>query len=98
MSRHRTPGRAADRIAHGRAFHLCETASLPFGRTAAASRASGDTDRRLPFDGGGLHAFGEVVADETRIRADNVLSFPYQEKSAGPAPSAPHAAGFALPA
>lgn len=52
----------------------------------------------VPFDGGGLHAFGEVVADETRIRADNVLSFPYQEKSAGPAPSAPHAAGFALPA
>ncbi|AEY93307.1 hypothetical protein SHJG_8041 [Streptomyces hygroscopicus subsp. jinggangensis 5008] len=38
------------------------------------------------------------MADETRIRADNVLSFPYQEKSAGPAPSAPHAAGFALPA
>ncbi|POX61132.1 hypothetical protein C3492_23930 [Streptomyces sp. Ru62] len=102
----------ADRIAHGRAFRLCETASggrrktgmpvpsrssrrtelvpdrdddacavPPFGRIAAASRASGCTAGGLLLDAGGLNACGEVVVDETRIRADTVLSFPYQMKS-----------------
>ncbi len=120
---------AADRTAHGRAFHLCKTASggwrkteipvplrssqrtglvldrydnayavLPFGRIAAASRTSGYTDWTLLFDGAGLNAFGEVVVDETRIRADNVLSFLYQEKSAGTTPSALYVADFALSA
>ncbi|MEU2060542.1 BNR repeat-containing protein [Streptomyces sp. NPDC013455] len=73
-------------------------AVLPFGRIAAASRESGHTDWTLLSDGGGLHAFGEVVVDETRIRADNVLSFLYQEKSTGTTPSALHVADFALPA
>ncbi|GGS69538.1 BNR repeat-containing protein [Streptomyces cinerochromogenes] len=73
-------------------------AVLPYGRIAAASQASGYTDWRLLYDGGGLNAFGEVVIDETRVRADNVLSFLYQEKSAGTTPSALHVADFALPA
>ncbi|MCG0065100.1 BNR repeat-containing protein [Streptomyces tricolor] len=73
-------------------------AVFPFGRIAAASQASGYTDWTLLFDGGGLNAFGEVVVDETRIRADHVLSFLYQEKSTGTTPSALHVADFALPA
>ncbi|MFF5532611.1 BNR repeat-containing protein [Streptomyces cinerochromogenes] len=73
-------------------------AVLPYGRIAAASQASGYTDWTLLYDGGGLNAFGEVVIDETRIRADNVLSFLYQEKSAGTTPSPLHVADFALPA
>ncbi|MEU1010075.1 BNR repeat-containing protein [Streptomyces sp. NPDC005890] len=73
-------------------------AVFPFGRIAAASHASGHTDWTLLFDGGGLNAFGEVVVDETRVRADNVLSFLYQEKSTGTTPSPLHVADFALPA
>ncbi|MGW1810784.1 BNR repeat-containing protein [Streptomyces sp. NPDC002078] len=119
----------ADRIAHGRAFHLHKNASgawqkteipiplnssqrtklvldrydnayavFPFGRIAAASKAAGYTDWTLLYDGGDLNAFGEVVIDETRIRADNVLSFMYQEKSTGTTPSPLYVADFALPA
>ncbi|MEU6665557.1 BNR repeat-containing protein [Streptomyces sp. NPDC046727] len=73
-------------------------AVFPFGRIAAASKTSGYTDWTLLFDGGGLNAFGEVVVDETRVRADNVLSFLYQQKSTGTTPSALHVADFALPA
>ncbi|MET9099033.1 BNR repeat-containing protein [Streptomyces antibioticus] len=73
-------------------------AVLPFGRIAGASKASGHTDWTLLFDGGGLNAFGEVVIDETRIRADNTLSFMYQEKSSGTTPSALRVVDFALPA
>ncbi|MFE2262370.1 BNR repeat-containing protein [Streptomyces griseosporeus] len=73
-------------------------AVLPYGRIAAASKASGHTDWTLLFDGGGLNAFGEVVVDETRVKADNTLSFLYQEKSSGTTPSALRVADFALPA
>ncbi|AWT46891.1 MULTISPECIES: BNR repeat-containing protein [Streptomyces] len=73
-------------------------AVLPYGRIAAASKASGHTDWTLLFDGGDLNAFGEVVVDETRLKADNTLSFLYQEKSSGTTPSALHVADFALPA
>ncbi|WTO33682.1 BNR repeat-containing protein [Streptomyces achromogenes] len=73
-------------------------AVLPHGRIAAASAASGHTDWALLFDGAGLNAFGEVVVDETRIVADHVLSFMYQEKSAGTTPSPLYVADFALPA
>jgi hypothetical protein len=73
-------------------------AVLPYGRIAAASAASGYTDWTLLFDGAGLNAFGEVVVDETRITADGVLSFMYQERSAGTTPSPLHVADFALPA
>ncbi|MFF2211174.1 BNR repeat-containing protein [Streptomyces antibioticus] len=72
-------------------------AVLPFGRIAGASKASNHTDWTLLFDGGGLNAFGEVVIDETRIRADNTLSFMYQEKSSGTTPSALRVVDFALP-
>ncbi|MEU7304366.1 BNR repeat-containing protein [Streptomyces sp. NPDC007206] len=72
-------------------------AVLPFGRVAAASQASGYTDWTLLYDGGDLNAFGEVVIDGTRARAHNVLSFMYQEKSAGTTPSPLHVADFALP-
>ncbi|GAA2736446.1 hypothetical protein GCM10010360_32490 [Streptomyces nogalater] len=73
-------------------------AVLPYGRIATASAASGYTDWTLLFDGAGLNAFGEVVVDETRIAADNVLSFMYQEKSAGTTPSPLYVADFGLPA
>ncbi|MDN3026889.1 BNR repeat-containing protein [Streptomyces sp. S.PB5] len=73
-------------------------AVFPFGRIAGASAASGHTDWRLLFDGGGLNAFGEVVIDEMRIAQDNVLSVMYQEKSTGTTPSALHVVDFALPA
>ncbi|MFI9567892.1 BNR repeat-containing protein [Streptomyces rishiriensis] len=73
-------------------------AVFPFGRIAGASRASGYTDWTVLFDGSGLNAFGEVVIDELRVRADDVLSFMYQEKSSGTTPSALHVVDFALPA
>ncbi|MFE7857435.1 BNR repeat-containing protein [Streptomyces sp. NPDC057403] len=73
-------------------------AVFPFGRIAAASKASGYTDWTLLHDGGDLNAFGEVVIDEMRVRYDNVLSFMYQEKSSGTTPSALHVVDFALPA
>ncbi|MDH6622283.1 hypothetical protein M2271_000070 [Streptomyces sp. LBL] len=73
-------------------------AILPFGRIAAASAASGHTDWKLLHDGSDLNAFGEVVIDETRVKADNVLSFMYQEKSSGTTPSALRVVDFALPA
>lgn len=73
-------------------------AVFPYGRIAGASKASGYTDWTLLFDGSGLNAFGEVVIDELRIRANNVLSFLYQEKSSGTTPSALHVIDFALPA
>ncbi|MFJ8330257.1 BNR repeat-containing protein [Streptomyces sp. NPDC094437] len=72
-------------------------AVLPHGRIAAASQSSGYTDWTLLHDGSGLNAFGEVVVDELRVRADNVLSFLYQEKSSGTTPSALRVADFALP-
>ncbi|MEU9395102.1 BNR repeat-containing protein [Streptomyces sp. NPDC048324] len=73
-------------------------AVFPFGRIAAASKASGYTDWTLLYDGSDLNAFGEVVIDEMRVRYDNVLSFMYQEKSSGTTPSALHVVDFALPA
>ena len=73
-------------------------AVLPYGRIAAASKASGHTDWALLYDGSGLNAFGEVVIDETRVKADGVLSFLYQERSAGTVPSPLYVADFALPA
>ncbi|MFF1545578.1 BNR repeat-containing protein [Streptomyces sp. NPDC058291] len=73
-------------------------AIFPFGRIAGASKASGHSDWTVLFDGSGLNAFGEVVVDELRVRADNTLSFLYQEKSSGTTPSALHVVDFALPA
>ncbi|MFJ8750917.1 BNR repeat-containing protein [Streptomyces sp. NPDC102441] len=73
-------------------------AILPYGRIAGASSASGHTDWQVLHDGADLNAFGEVVIDETRIKADNVLSFMYQEKSSGTTPSPLHVIDFALPA
>ncbi|MHC5904498.1 BNR repeat-containing protein [Streptomyces sp. S6] len=73
-------------------------AILPFGRIAAASKASGHTDWALLYDGSGLNAFGEVVVDETRVADDGVLSFMYQERSGGTTPSALHVVDFTLPA
>ncbi|WP_030674841.1 BNR repeat-containing protein [Streptomyces cellulosae] len=73
-------------------------AIFPYGRIAGASKSSGYTDWTLLYDGSGLNAFGEVVIDEMRIKADNVLSFMYQEKSSGTTPSALHVVDFALPA
>ncbi|MFM9443001.1 BNR repeat-containing protein [Streptomyces acidiscabies] len=73
-------------------------AVFPFGRIAAASKSSGYTDWTVLYDGSGLNAFGEVVIDESRVAADNVLSFMYQEKSSGTTPSALHVVDFALPA
>ncbi|QNP74441.1 BNR repeat-containing protein [Streptomyces roseirectus] len=73
-------------------------AIFPFGRIAAASKASGYSDWALLYDGSGLNAFGEVVIDESRIAADNVLSFMYQEKSSGTTPSALRVVDFTLPA
>ncbi|MFE1881022.1 BNR repeat-containing protein [Streptomyces diastatochromogenes] len=73
-------------------------AIFPYGRIAAASKSSGYTDWALLYDGSDLNAFGEVVIDETRVKADNVLSFMYQEKSSGTTPSPLHVVDFALPA
>ncbi|MFJ9560975.1 BNR repeat-containing protein [Streptomyces fuscichromogenes] len=72
-------------------------AVFPFGRIAGASKASGYSDWALLHDGSGLNAFGEVVIDEMRVKADNVLSFLYQETSSGTTPSALHVVDFALP-
>lgn len=73
-------------------------AVFPYGRIAGASRSSGYTDWALLYDGSDLNAFGEVVIDELRIKADGVLSFMYQETSSGTTPSALHVVDFALPA
>ncbi|MFF4585173.1 BNR repeat-containing protein [Streptomyces sp. NPDC001388] len=73
-------------------------AIFPFGRIAGASKSSGYTDWTVLSDGSGLNAFGEVVIDELRVKADNTLSFMYQEKSSGTTPSALHVIDFALPA
>ncbi|MFF4504283.1 BNR repeat-containing protein [Streptomyces sp. NPDC001401] len=73
-------------------------AIFPYGRIAGASKSSGYTDWTLLYDGSDLNAFGEVVIDELRVKADNVLSFMYQEKSSGTTPSPLHVVDFALPA
>ncbi|MGW2741688.1 BNR repeat-containing protein [Streptomyces sp. NPDC001450] len=73
-------------------------AIFPYGRIAGASKSSGYTDWTLLYDGGDLNAFGEVVIDEMRVKADDVLSFMYQEKSSGTTPSPLHVVDFALPA
>lgn len=73
-------------------------AVLPYGRIAGASKSSGYTDWALLYDGSGLNAFGEVVIDELRVAADNVLSFMYQETSSGTTPSPLRVVDFALPA
>ncbi|MFF4112818.1 BNR repeat-containing protein [Streptomyces sp. NPDC001714] len=72
-------------------------AVFPYGRIAGASKASGHSDWALLYDGGDLNAFGEVVIDELRVKADHVLSFMYQETSSGTTPSALHVVDFALP-
>jgi hypothetical protein len=69
---------------------------LPLGRIVAASRASGYTDWTLRFDGAGLNAFGEVVVDEQRVRAQGVLSILYQQRSSGTTPSAIRVVDFRL--
>lgn len=73
-------------------------AVFPFGRIAGASKSSGYTDWALLYDGSDLNAFGEVVIDETRVVADHVMSFMYQEKSVGTTLSPLHVVDFALPA
>ncbi|MEU5598343.1 BNR repeat-containing protein [Streptomyces sp. NPDC020298] len=73
-------------------------AVFPYGRIAGASKTAGYTDWTLLYDGSDLNAFGEVVIDELRVKADNVLSFLYQEKSSGTTPSPLHVVDFALPA
>ncbi|MGQ4387707.1 BNR repeat-containing protein [Streptomyces sp. SAS_270] len=73
-------------------------AVFPFGRIAAASKASGYTDWAVLYDGSALNAFGEVVIDELRVKSDNVLAFMYQETSTGTTASALHVVEFALPA
>jgi hypothetical protein len=60
---------------------------LPFGRIVAASRASNYSDWTLRFDAAGLNAFGEVLVDDYRVRADGVLSVLYQQRSTGTTPS-----------
>ncbi|MFF4212208.1 BNR repeat-containing protein [Streptomyces sp. NPDC001796] len=72
-------------------------AVFPYGRIAGASKSSGYSDWTLLYDGSGLNAFGEVVIDETRVKADNTLSFMYQEKSSGRTPSSLHVVDFSLP-
>ncbi|MBT2414084.1 BNR repeat-containing protein [Streptomyces sp. ISL-12] len=72
-------------------------AVLPYGRIAAASRASGYTDWRLLYDGADLNAFGEVLVDETRVPQDGVLSVLYQERSTGTTPSPLRVVDFRLP-
>ncbi|MER5791408.1 BNR repeat-containing protein [Streptomyces sp. NPDC001980] len=72
-------------------------AVFPYGRIAGASKAADYSDWALLYDGGDLNAFGEVVIDELRVKADNVLSFMYQETSSGTTPSALHVVDFALP-
>jgi hypothetical protein len=69
---------------------------LPFGRIVTASRASGWTDWTLRFDAADLHAFGEVVVDEQRVRSDGVLSVLYQQRSRGSTPSPIRVADFRL--
>ena len=74
-------------------------AVLPYGRIAAASAASGWSDWTLLYDGTDeLNAFGEVVVDAPRVRAEGVLSVMYQERSTGTTPSPLRVADFALPA
>jgi hypothetical protein len=74
-------------------------AVLPYGRVVAASARSGWTDWTMLYDGrDALGAFGEVVVDRTRIGQDGVLSFMYQERSAGPTtPSPLRVIDFRLP-
>nr|WP_079060618.1 BNR-4 repeat-containing protein [Streptomyces bungoensis] len=72
-------------------------AVLPYGRIAGAAKASGHTDWTLLCDGACLNAFGEVVIDETRVKADDDLSFLYQERSGGTTPSPLHVVDFELP-
>jgi hypothetical protein len=60
---------------------------LPFGRIVSASKATNWTDWTVRFDGAGLAAYGEVVVDEQRVRADGVLSIMYQRTSTGTTPS-----------
>jgi hypothetical protein len=72
-------------------------AIFPFGRIAAASKASNYTDWKVLYGGSGLNAFGEVVIDEMRLKQDNVLSIMYQQKSSGTTPSPIRVVDFALP-
>ncbi|MYW69695.1 Tat pathway signal sequence domain protein [Streptomyces sp. SID8379] len=120
---------AADRVAHGRTFHMYRDeqgswrkteipeppastqrsrlaldrhdnayAIMPRAKIVAASAASGWTDWRVLYDGSGLDAYGEVLIDEPRLKADGVLSVLYQQASTGTTPSPIRVADFALPA
>jgi hypothetical protein len=60
---------------------------MPRGRVVSASRASGWADWALVFDRPGMDAFGEVNVDLSRVAVDGVLSFQYQRRSTGTAPS-----------
>ncbi len=60
---------------------------MPRGRIVSATKATGWTDWTLVFDRPALNAFGEVNVDTSRIAADGVLSFQYQQRSSGTTPS-----------
>ncbi|NEB82494.1 Tat pathway signal sequence domain protein, partial [Streptomyces sp. SID14478] len=72
-------------------------AIMPRGKIVAASAASGWTDWRVLFAGTELNAFGEVLIDELRLKADGTLSVLYQQASTGTTPSPIRVADFALP-
>ncbi|MEV1024860.1 BNR repeat-containing protein [Streptomyces sp. NPDC050264] len=72
-------------------------AIMPRGKIVAASAASGWTDWRVLYDGADLNAYGEVLIDELRLKADGTLSVLYQQASTGTTPSPIRVADFALP-
>ncbi|MGW4115388.1 BNR repeat-containing protein [Actinosynnema sp. NPDC004786] len=69
---------------------------MPRGRIVSASRVSGWTDWALVFDQPSMNAFGEVNVDTSRVAADGVLSFQYQQRSSGTTPSPIRVADFRL--
>ncbi len=90
-----TADHVADRTAGGRPFHLRKNSSGTWTKTEIPVALNSSRRTKLVLD---KYAFGEVVIDETRVRADNVLSFMYQEESSGATPSALHVVDFSLPA
>jgi hypothetical protein len=60
---------------------------MPRGRIVSASKATGWTDWTLVLDRPSLNAFGEVNVDTSRMAADGILSFQYQQRSSGTTPS-----------
>ncbi|MFJ8826026.1 BNR repeat-containing protein [Streptomyces sp. NPDC102467] len=72
-------------------------AIMPRAKIVGASAASGWTDWRVLYDGADLNAYGEVLIDELRLKADGTLSVLYQQASTGTTPSPIRVADFALP-